>query len=93
MNSKPIVLSKTVIVSLIALVAMILQGIYGWQVLDASTQGAIYALVVIVLRIFTSKGVRLPAWVRRIFPGGVQFLPESEPGQKESPEGPPVPGP
>jgi hypothetical protein len=81
MKSKPIVLSKTIIVSTIALVAMILQGIYGWQVLDASTQGAVYAVVVIVLRIFTSTGVR--------------FLPESEPGPGESqePKTPPPPEP
>jgi hypothetical protein len=56
--SKPFFLSKSLIVAFVGMVAMLLQGQYGW-VIDADIQAAAVLGILALLRVFTQEGVRL----------------------------------
>jgi len=60
MESKPIYASKTIWVNLVAIVALVLNSLYGIQ-LDAETQATIattiLALVNVILRLVTTKPI------------------------------------
>lgn len=79
-RAKTIFVSKSFLVAVIAFVAFLVQGRYGW-IIDADLQGMILGLVMVGLRLVTDRPVK--------------FLPEKKPSagppSEERPSGPPGP--
>jgi len=57
MQGKKIFLSKTFWANIVALVAMIIQGVTGKQFMDLQAQGTILALINIILRAVTKEPI------------------------------------
>lgn len=60
-NKKHWFKSKTLWVNVVALTALLLQGIFGKQIISLEAQGILLGIINIILRGMTTKGVHIKA--------------------------------